>query len=85
MGYLLGKAPGKAEELTIKLDSAKKPQQIDLTPLAGPNEGKTALGIYTIEGDALKICAAEGGVVERPTEFKVGKEVGIITFKRVKD
>src|SRR4051794_19156273 len=41
---------------TLKIDSSKMPKEIDLTPLDEPSKGKILQGIYSIEGDELKIC-----------------------------
>src|SRR5262249_52274130 len=46
--------PASNEELTFKLDPAKKPKEIDLTP-PDAKQG-TFQGIYALEGDRLKIC-----------------------------
>ncbi|HUF62597.1 MAG TPA: TIGR03067 domain-containing protein [Verrucomicrobiales bacterium] len=52
-------------EWTYKLDQTKKPKAIDLT------EGdRTALGIYSLEGDTLMICFPEGAKDERSTAFE---------------
>jgi uncharacterized protein (TIGR03067 family) len=69
---------GKIEEATIKLDPSKKPKAIDMT-----TQGKTLVGIYSIEGDNLKICSAKPGG-NRPTEFKGGKDVVYYVLKREK-
>ena len=37
-----------------KLDPSKKPKAIDITQLSG--KGETIPGIYSIDGDTLKIC-----------------------------
>ncbi len=74
---------GKTEEASIKLGPSKKPKAIDMTLLNGPNKGKTALGIYSIEGETLKICGAPFAS-DRPTEFKASKGVSLIVLKRDK-
>jgi uncharacterized protein (TIGR03067 family) len=63
--YLFSKALGK---VTFKLDAAKKPKEIDLTPAAGPQKGKKLLGIYELKEDQWRICSAPPGA-KRPTEF----------------
>ena len=55
---------GKAEG-TIKTDSAKKPPTIDVI-----EDGKSAVGIYELNGDVLKICfGTQGGKGKRPTDW----------------
>ena len=66
---------------TIKLDPTKRPREIDITPA----DGKTILGIYTIEGDTHKVCFAEYGG-GRPTGFSTEPESGssLYVMRRVK-
>jgi uncharacterized protein (TIGR03067 family) len=70
---------------TIKLDPTKTPKAIDFKPLQGPNKGLTALGIYEVKGDELRICYAEVGK-ERPAEFgsKEGSHQSLRLYKRLK-
>src|ERR1051326_2806191 len=49
---------------TFKLDATAKPPAIDTTYTEGPEKGKTFQGIYSLEGDTLKLCYSQ-----RPTEF----------------
>jgi uncharacterized protein (TIGR03067 family) len=71
----IGLGQGIANEASIKLDPTKKPKAIDLA---------VELGIYSIEGDTLKMyfCNSTGG--ERPTEFKDGQNVSSFILKREK-
>ena len=66
-------------EVTFKLDPSKKPKAIDITEM-----GETVPGIYSIEGDTLKIyfCNSRGG--ERPTELKDGQNVNSYVLQRTK-
>ena len=55
---------------TFKVDPSKKPKTIDVTFGDGPEKGKTALGIYELEGDTYKVITDPEGK-SRPTEFAV--------------
>jgi len=70
---------------TQKLDPSKSPKTIDVTMTEGPNKGTVMLGIYEIDGDALKVCFDPQGKT-RPTEFKStpGSENFVNIHKRVK-
>jgi uncharacterized protein (TIGR03067 family) len=72
------------EEGTIKLDSKKDPKTIDFHIESGKDKGKKQLGIYTLDGDTLKICAAKPGSKERPKEIKTtaGDEFEVLVLKR---
>jgi uncharacterized protein (TIGR03067 family) len=76
---------------SYKIDSAKKPKQIDSTSLDGPQKGRTSLGIYEWQGDNLKIghfMAGKTGSAskKRPTSFdsKDNPGLAVIVLKRVK-
>ena len=72
-------------EATIKLDPTKKPKTIDITPLGGPEKGKTFQGIYELHGDTLKLHL--GDVPEdRPSAFKYkkGSARSLSTLRRTK-
>jgi uncharacterized protein (TIGR03067 family) len=68
---------------TIKLDSAKKPKQIDFTFTEGPFTGKS-LGIYSLEGEELKMSLGMPGGDERPKDLnsKEGSNHIYIVMKR---
>lgn len=73
----------------FKIDSSKKPKEIDFEITETEKEklrGKTALGIYELDGDSLKWCANEPGATERPKEFssEAGTKHIFVTFKREK-
>jgi uncharacterized protein (TIGR03067 family) len=74
----------KGGEGIYHLDSAKSPKTIDIVTLGGVR--KTALGIYSLDGDTLKLCLSidPDNVAERPKEFvtKEGELRVIVTFKR---
>ena len=65
----------------FKIDPTKKPKQLDLYRQLGGKE-MVWRGIYKIEGDALTFCRSAGPDGERPTEFKGGKGVALLVFKR---
>lgn len=71
---------------TMRLNPTKKPKAVDLVHVA-PDEGKTTPGIYSLEGDILKIYFpdpnAEGQ--KRPADFANKKGVMGYVLKRQKD
>jgi uncharacterized protein (TIGR03067 family) len=69
---------GRADEIGFKLDPSKKLKTIDLTL------GKdTVKGIYSLDGDNLKICIRLGAA-EYPTEFTGKKGHSLVVLKRDK-
>ena len=74
------------EEGTQKLDPTKKPKTMDITITAGAQQGMMQLAIYEIDGDVLKICAAEAGSKDRPTDFtaKAGSNRLLLVLKKEK-
>jgi len=72
-------------EATLKLDAAKKPKTIDLMVKAG-DKMEVIKGIYQLDGDDLKICAAGEEGVERPKDFatKAKSGLGLLVLKREK-
>ena len=74
----------KGMESVFKLDAAKKPREIDVTPGSGPDKGMTLKGIYDLNGDVLKICIAKPGR-DRPTEFVSKENTGVILIELKRD
>jgi uncharacterized protein (TIGR03067 family) len=66
------------EEVKIKIDPTAKPMRIDIVA-----KKETNLGIYEVSDDTLRICFAIKGA-KRPTEFKAGEDVILVTLKREK-
>jgi uncharacterized protein (TIGR03067 family) len=74
------------EKGTLKLDSAKKPKQIDLTTTKeGAFKGRNLPGIYELKGDTIVLCIEENKT-ERPTKFEAPEKTRLmlLTFKRDK-
>jgi uncharacterized protein (TIGR03067 family) len=74
---------------TFKLDPSKNPKEIDMKITedeTGKHKGKTAAGIYALDGDTLKWCVAEPGTTERPKEFSAPADTKLmfVTLKREK-
>jgi len=71
---------------TFKVDASKKPKEIDMEIADGPDDvkGKTALGIYKLEGDELTWCVDEPGSGNRPKEFatKEGTKTMLVKLKK---
>lgn len=61
-----------------KLDPSSQPKSIDIIPDDGPEKGKTIKGIYSLDGDALKLCFASTPKKDRPTEFVTKKDSGSV-------
>ncbi|QJW98635.1 TIGR03067 domain-containing protein [Frigoriglobus tundricola] len=74
---------GGVKSSRFKLDETRDPKQITVYS----DDGKlTFRGIYTLDGDSLKMCMnGDGASVCRPEEFvtKKGQPVIITTYKRV--
>jgi uncharacterized protein (TIGR03067 family) len=71
-------------EATVKLNPAAKPKAFDLTYTDGMLKEKTVLGIYEVEGDALKACFSFDEQ-KRPKEFTSKGAIGalVMTYKPV--
>jgi uncharacterized protein (TIGR03067 family) len=70
---------------TTHIDPTKSPMTIDMTYTVGDMKGRTALGIYTIEGALLTICR-NAPDKPRPTEFasQSGSGHTLMTYQRLK-
>jgi uncharacterized protein (TIGR03067 family) len=70
--------PGATKDGKMKIDSTKKPKQIDI------DAGDVKIeGIYELAGDSFKVCFSRKG--PRPTDFKsdANNENALMEFKRV--
>jgi RNA polymerase sigma factor (sigma-70 family) len=79
-------------EMKFKLDPAAKPKTIDCTMVVAPNkevEGKTFPGIYSLEGDTLRIHLPNESNLNRPTELETkeggGMTMLVVLKRRTKD
>jgi uncharacterized protein (TIGR03067 family) len=83
---LMAQRPDGDQTYTFKVDSSKKPAEIDLIPEEGENKGKASKGIYQVKDGELKMCIPISPDVDRPKEFasKEGEQVALIVFKREK-
>jgi uncharacterized protein (TIGR03067 family) len=70
---------------TFRLDPSKIPATIDFTNTGGEAKGKVWQGIYSLEGDGLKICDnADDTAKPRPATFATEPGSGkvLVVFKR---
>ena len=86
-GKITLNVPGQGEHnVSIKLDPTKTPKEIDITPLDGPEneKGKLISGVYSLDGDVLKICMPALPHPDRPIEVatKAGGDAMLFTLKR---
>ncbi len=73
---------GRRKKGTFKLDPSKKPKAMDLT-LEKKGKKETALFIYELDGDNLKLCWRKPGG-KRPTHFTSKDTGGLMILKRNK-
>jgi uncharacterized protein (TIGR03067 family) len=58
-----------------RLDPTSEPKTIDVTDDNGPNQGRTCLGIYEVNGDEFRVAFAMPGK-PRPTSFQTVADSG---------
>jgi uncharacterized protein (TIGR03067 family) len=70
---------------TIKVNTTKKPNHIDVTPDSGKEKGKKMPGIFELKGNTLKLAINEDGK-NRPAEFAspANSEILVFTLTRAK-
>lgn len=80
----------KFAELSVKVAPGKKPAEIDLTidhvvPIAGAKstKGTTIKGIYSLDGDTLKLYVGEDAA-KRPRQFPAKGTRGVMVLERAK-
>jgi uncharacterized protein (TIGR03067 family) len=57
-----------------RLNITNTSRGIDLMPTYPPNNGRTVLGIYSLEGDTLRLCLQRRAAPNRPTEFTSARD-----------
>jgi RNA polymerase sigma factor (sigma-70 family) len=74
------KSGAKVLEMSYQLDPTAKPKAIDLDN----QKGKTFKGVYSLDGNSLKICVPSDPEGDRPTEVatKVGSNSRLLVLKR---
>ena len=72
---------GREESMKLQIDPDRSPKWINLTPEFGDDKGKTAKGIYELQGDTLRICARPKGG-DRTTKFVSEQGTMLLVLKR---
>ena len=69
---------------TYRIDPSKQPRQIEMIATEGDAAGQPALGIYSLDGDTLRMCYVMPGGA-RPAKFESapGSKAFLVTWKRV--
>jgi uncharacterized protein (TIGR03067 family) len=82
---LVIKVAGEDKSAKIKIDPAKTPAHIDITPEDGPEKDKTFPGVYKLEKGELVIVFSEGG--GRPKDFKADgeRDMKLVLTRKEKD
>ena len=75
--YKITAGIGTATRGTFTIDPDKSPKWLDATAAAGPDKGKTWLGIYTVDGTTHRACLAPPGQ-PRPEKFASPADSGVI-------
>ncbi|MFL5341808.1 MAG: sigma-70 family RNA polymerase sigma factor [Gemmataceae bacterium] len=67
---------GRQTKFSYKIDAKKVPPTIDLSPLEGPDKGKTYPGIFSRDGEFLEICYDDRPEAKRPAAFSTMSDLG---------
>jgi uncharacterized protein (TIGR03067 family) len=71
---------GKEFPAKIKVDPKKAPAHLDLSPLDGPDKGRTFPGLFKLEKGELVLAFTEKA--DRPADFAGGKDVLVVRLKK---
>jgi uncharacterized protein (TIGR03067 family) len=77
---------GKLDQAgTVKLDPAKSPATVNLSVREGEGKDEVLLGVYSLEGDTLRLCFDPKGQ-NRPANFKPDAKDGftLVTLRKPK-
>jgi len=68
---------------TYTIDPSKNPREINMIGTEGDLAGKEAPGIYSLDGDILRICYVMPGL-RRPEKFEspTGSQIFLVTWRR---
>lgn len=72
-------APGREQTGTLQLDPSKNPKTLDIRYQSGASEERFFPGIYTVDGDTLKVCLGTDGQ-HRPREFATKPDAHVVRF-----
>jgi len=68
-------------EAKVTVDYSRSPGWIELTFVSGPDRGRTAAGIFELNGDEAQLCfPIRPPFDDRPTEFTAGQGSNRILF-----
>jgi uncharacterized protein (TIGR03067 family) len=68
----------------FKLDPTKKPASFVMTHADGANKGETEKGIYSLDGDHLKICFGKLDATLNEFTARAGSQQSMYSLERVK-
>jgi len=84
-----GRGDSEQRSFSFKIDSTKKPKQIDCTAESGPFKGETIPGIYQLDADSLVMCLPHDNNKDQPDAFEALGGAApsriLFTLQRVKD
>ena len=67
--------------VTIRVDPAKEPKELDMTPDGGAQKDKVHKAIYKVDKETLTICRGLNPEQDRPREFATWPDTGYFVVK----